>query len=83
MTKSTPIRDVVSQYALRLRSADPKSFAEFVEAFDAYATEVTVAVTEADQSAILNCQGRAQAFLSILKMLRECHIPPAQRSPQP
>lgn len=81
--KSTPIRDVVSQYALRLRSADPKAFEAFVEAFDAYATQVTVAVTDADQSSVLNCQGRAQAFLSILKMLRECHIPPAQHQQPP
>lgn len=71
-------RIIVSQHALRLRAADPKAFAAFVEAFDAYATEVTVAVTEADQNTILNFQGRAQAFLSILKMFRECHLPPNQ-----
>ncbi len=75
------IRDIVSEHALRLRAADPKSFEAFVEAFDAYATEVTVAVTQADQNSILNAQGRAQAFLSILQMFRECHIPPASRRP--
>ena len=75
------IRDIVSQHALRLRAADPKTFEAFVAAFDAYATEVTVAVTQADQNMILNCQGRAQAFLSILQMFRECHIPPPNRSP--
>lgn len=75
------VRDIVSQHALRLRAADPKSFEAFVAAFDAYATEVTVAVTQADQNMILNCQGRAQAFLSVLQMFRECHLPQANRNP--
>lgn len=67
----------------RVRAQAPKEFEAFTEAFDAYATAVTVAVTAADQNSILNCQGRAQAFLHILKMFRECHIPPANRSPSP
>jgi hypothetical protein len=66
---------------LHLRSAAPKEFETFVEVFDAYATEVTLAVTSADQNMILNCQGRAQAFLHLLRMFRECHIPPTSRTP--
>lgn len=75
--------DVVSQRALHLRSTAPKEFEAFVEAFDVYATEVTVAVTAADQNMILNCQGRAQAFLHLLRMFRECHLPPQSRSTGP
>ncbi len=75
--------DIVSQHMLHLRAGAPKEFEAFVSAFDAYATEVTVAVTGADQNAILNCQGRAQAFLHLLRMFRECHIPPQSRSTGP
>ena len=70
----------MSDAALRLRSAAPKEFERFVEVMDAYATEVTLAVTEAHQSDILCQQGRAQAFLSLLRLYRECHIPHANRT---
>lgn len=70
----------MSDAALRLRAAAPKEFDRFVEVMDVYATEVTIAVTEAAQSDILNQQGRAQAFLSLLKLYRECHIPHANRT---
>lgn len=65
--------DAFQQYAYRLQLAAPKEWEEFVQLFDAFATEVTVAVTRADQSEILNKQGQAQAFLHLLKLMRECH----------
>jgi len=68
--KSFSPSNILAQYAHRLQIAAPKEYDEFCQVFDAYATEVTVAVTSADQSEILNAQGRAQAFLHLLKLLR-------------
>lgn len=81
MTPTTA--NIVSEYALRMRAAAPKEFEAFVQAFDAYATEVTVAVTVVGQHEILNQQGRAQFALHFLKLLRECHIPPKPKTPPP
>jgi hypothetical protein len=80
MKALTP-QQVLAQYACRLRNSDPKAWEEFVECFDAYATEVTVAVTNAPQTEILNVQGRAQAFLSLLDTFRNCqrHANPPQK----
>jgi len=72
---------VLAQYALRLKNLAPKEWEEFVEVFDAYATDVTVAVTQAEQHEILVAQGRAKAFLHLLKLFRECHIQSPQRKP--
>jgi hypothetical protein len=74
--------DVLSEYARHLRAAAPKEWEAFVHCFDAYATEVTVAVIHADQSSVLNAQGRASAFLHLLKLFQECGNPP-KKSPQP
>lgn len=57
-----------------------------MQCFDAYATDVTVAVTNADQSEILVKQGQAQAFLHLLRIMRTCHIqkpPPSTQPPSP
>ena len=70
--------DVLSHFALRLRNADPEGFERFVEAFDAYASEITVAVTEAPQDQVLNMQGRARQCLAFLRLFRECHKTPTQ-----
>jgi hypothetical protein len=82
MTAHTPTT-ILSQFALRLRAVAPKEFEAFVECFDAYATEITVAVTAADQSTVLNAQGRAQFALHLLKLLRECHIQKPPPAPPP
>ena len=65
-------QQVLAQFAMRLRHADPKAWEEFVQCFDAYATEVTLAVTNASQNEILVCQGRAQAYLHLLSTFRNC-----------
>ena len=80
MTTQTPSA-VLSHYALSLKSAAPKQWEAFVECFDAYATSVTVAVTAAEQHEILVAQGRAKAFLHLLKLFRECHISPRPTPP--
>ena len=66
--------DIIKHYALRLKNADPESWDRFLLAFDAYATEVTVAVTQAPSEDILRCQGRAQQMLALLRMFKECHL---------
>lgn len=72
--------DALRHYAHQLQLSSPKEWEAFVECFDAYATEVTVAVTAAEQHEILVAQGKAKAFLHLLKTFRECHLP--QRTPQ-
>lgn len=81
MTTSPTV--VLAQHALRLRSAAPREWEAFVECFDAYAMEVTVAVTAAEQNEILVAQGRAKAFLHLLKTFRECHVPQQTKPPSP
>lgn len=75
--------DVIKHYALRLKNADPESWDRFLTAFDAYATEVTVAVTEAPSDEILRCQGRAQQMLALLRLFKECHIVRTPTNPPP
>jgi len=74
---------ILSQLSRNLANAAPKEWDAFVQFFDAYATEVTVAVTQAEQNTILVQQGKAQAFLHLLKTFRECRNPPKQPNPQP
>jgi len=81
VTTHTP-PTLCAHYARALQSAAPKEWEAFVECFDAYSTEVTVAVTAAEQNEILQKQGRAQAFLHLLKLFRNCHtITPQNPSP--
>ncbi len=73
--------DVTRAYAHALQLAAPREWEAFVECFDAYATEVTVAVTQADQQDILVAQGRARAFLHLLRLFRTCHVKPPPMTP--
>ncbi len=82
MTTHSP-SDVFQQFAYRLQLSSPKEWEEFVQMFDAFATEVTVAVTRADQSEILNKQGQAQAFLHLLQLMRNCHKAKSPTTQQP
>lgn len=68
----------LQQICLRLRNASPEGWDQFLAAFDAYATEITVAVTQAPPAEILIMQGRAQQALALLRMFRECHITPTK-----
>lgn len=80
MTAPTPT-DVCKHYARALRAAAPKEWEAFVQMFDAWSTEVTVAVTNAEQNEILVAQGKAQAFLHLLRAFRDCHIQPKPKPP--
>lgn len=71
MTQRTP-SDVLSHYSNALQKAAPAEWDAFVQTFDAYATEVTVAVTEAEPGDILCQQGRAKAFIHLLGLFRSC-----------
>jgi hypothetical protein len=62
--------DYIAHFAHMLRSADPKAYESFITALDAYATEITVAVTDAPAAEILNMQGRAKQTLVFLALLR-------------
>lgn len=80
MTTASPTQ-ILSMHAHRLMIAAPREWETFVEVFDAYTTEVTVAVTAAEQNEILVAQGRAKAFLHLLKTFRECHVQSQQTKP--
>lgn len=73
--------DVLRVYSHALQVAAPREWETFVECFDAYATDVTVAVTNAEQHEILVAQGRAKAFLHLLTLFRNCHKQPQPKSP--
>lgn len=72
--------EVLQQYAHALHIAAPREWEGFLACFDAYATAVTVAVISADQTEILNRQGRAQLACSLLTAFRDCDKP---RKPPP
>lgn len=75
---------MMQQFMLRLKNANPEAWDDFVQCFDIYATEVTVAVTQAPSEDILRMQGRAQQCLALLRTMRECaKAPPAQAAPPP
>jgi hypothetical protein len=71
--------EVLRHYSYSLQIAAPREWEAFVECFDAYATEVTVAVTNAEQNEILVAQGRAKAFLHLLNTFRNCHVKPTAK----
>lgn len=58
-------------FAQKFRNHDPKTYDRFLEILAAWTHEVTVAVTQADPSNILNAQGRAQQQLKVLQVLSE------------
>jgi hypothetical protein len=71
MPHATPL----SISALRLKNLDPRAFDAFVADAEAHSATVTLAVTEAPQHEILVAQGRAQAWRSLVRTLKECHLP--------
>lgn len=73
--------DILRYYARTLELAAPKEWADFVQVFDAYAADVTLAVTNAASDEVLVAQGKARAFLHLLKLFRETAQP--SRAPQP
>ena len=81
MTAAPTPSDILTHYAHALQLAAPREWETFVQVFDAYATEVTVAVTAAEQNEILVAQGRAKAFLHLLKLFRECGLRASSNTP--
>ena len=73
--------DIMKQLLSRLRNADREAYDQFVECFDVYSIEITVAVTEAPQDHILNAQGRAQQCRALLRVFSECHLQRKQPAP--
>lgn len=80
--KTPSFSDILAHYSHSLQLAAPKEWKAFVEHFDAYATDVTVAVTTAAQHEVLQQQGKAQAFLHLLRLFQNCHsYTPSQTPP--
>ncbi len=68
----------LTPHCLQLRNANPAAWDKFLAAFDAYVTEITVAVTQAPPAEILVMQGRAQQGLALLRVFKECGITPTK-----
>ena len=69
---------IIGETAARLKNSNPEAFAAFVDAIEKTSRIVTDAVTQATSQDILVFQGRAQAYLSLLRYLKECdviHVP--------
>lgn len=65
------VKEALDQAFSRLQSAAPEQFMQLIEAFSAYTTDVTVAVTEATPEKLMNLQGRAQEARSLLRSISE------------
>jgi hypothetical protein len=76
MTTANPTTaNMLKAFALQLKNANPKAWDAFVECMDVYTTEVTIALTAAPATEILNMQGRSQQCLALLRIFRECSSP--------
>lgn len=62
---------VISEIAGLFKNADPRLYEKFIRILDQYTTEVTVAVTEAPASEILQAQGRAQQARKFFQLFAE------------
>ena len=62
------------------KNADPRVYERFIRTLDAYVQEVTVAVTEAPVTEIMNAQGRAQMARKFLQLFTEL---PVSTDPKP
>lgn len=80
MTTQTPSL-VLQHYARSLALSSPSEWEAFVQCFDAYATDVTLAVTNAPADSVLVAQGKAQAFLHLLRLFRDCNKAAPQQAP--
>lgn len=61
----------ISQCAHAWKNIDPKLYEKFLRLLDAYTSEVTVAVTQAPSTEILQAQGRAQQMIQVLRLFVE------------
>jgi len=59
------------EIALRWKNSDPDLYKQFLLLLDAYAFDVTLAVTEASSAEILQAQGRAQQARKFLQLFSE------------
>lgn len=63
----------ISDIAGLWKNMDPRLYEKFLRLLDAWTTQVTVAVTEAPSSEILQAQGRAQQARKMLQLFVEIH----------
>lgn len=61
----------IRQIAGHWKNVDPKVYEQFLRLLDQHVQEVTVAVTEAQSSDILQFQGRAQNARQFLRLFTE------------
>lgn len=61
----------ISVIAGRWKNFDPQLYEQFMRVLDAYVFEVTVAVTEAASTEILQAQGRAQQARKFMQLFTE------------
>ncbi len=59
------------------KNADPRVYEKFIQALDAYVTEITVAVTESPTDDILVAKGRAQQARKFFQLFTELPTTPS------
>jgi len=64
-----------SEIAGRWKNTDPQLYEQFLHIMEAYVFDVTLAVTEANSTEILQAQGRAQQARKFLLLFTE-HLEP-------
>lgn len=57
-----------------LKNAAPEEFGVFLHNLETYADELTVAVTQAPPTEIMNAQGRAQIARALVRHCLECDV---------
>ena len=71
-----------TEFATWCKNTDPRVYEQFIRYLDAYTYEITVAVTEAPSTEILQSQGRAQQARKFFQLLSETREQP-QPKPTP
>lgn len=67
-------KPTLSQLALFVRNAAPEAWENFVRAVEGYAYSVAAQMTYAPTEELPIAQGRAQAILALLDILKNCHV---------
>lgn len=62
---------IIRAIAGRWKNSDPRMYEQFLRVLDQHVLDVTVAVTEAPSSEILQAQGRAQEARKIFQLFYE------------
>lgn len=69
--------------ALRMRNGNPEAFEDFQKELEKYFNTLLLDTMKADNSQVLQAQGRAHTAYAILTILKECNIRLERPKPEP